>query len=194
MFAGSGNWEPVGGEIYKTTDSGETWYAVSPQFTNAISFAFDPSSPSIGYAGTRVRGVYKTTDGGDTWLAANAGLPASAYYASLVMHPQRSEEIYAATEAGLYVSYDAAGSWHALWEGVAAKSVLLDPRDPARVYLGTTDGLFVSDDGGVRWYSMEPCGSDTSTNRLAVDPSVLGVLWAATNDGLWRCSMGDRDP
>lgn len=192
MFAGSGNWEAVGGEIYKTNDSGETWVPVSPMFTNALTFAFDPMSPMVVYAGTQFRGVYKSIDGGNSWYPNNNGLPITVTngangITSLVIHPEDSQWLYAATSGGVYVSYDGGGHWSALFGNIDANAVLFHPDDPTTMYLGANGRIFVSDNAGLNWFQLGQCGIDVEVNRLAVNPFDHNKLWVATNNGLWQC-------
>jgi photosystem II stability/assembly factor-like uncharacterized protein len=58
-----------GGEMFKTTDAGLTWTALSKRrsvFINSITV--DPLSPNIVYAGTH-SGFWKSFNGGTTWSA-----------------------------------------------------------------------------------------------------------------------------
>jgi photosystem II stability/assembly factor-like uncharacterized protein len=193
LFAGSGNWEPNGGQIFKTSNSGQTWHSVSPMYTNALTFAFDPELPNVIYAGTQLRGVWKSIDGGETWYAANNGLPTAtaggADYYSVIPHPQNSQQLYAASEAGIYISYDRAGNWIPLWEGVNVHYLQFHPVDPDVIYLATDIGVYISYNNGINWSSVGSCGSKVQINRFVFDPTDHSVLWAATSDGLWKCDI-----
>jgi photosystem II stability/assembly factor-like uncharacterized protein len=192
MLAGSGNFEPIGGEIFKTTNGGQSWYIVSPMFTNAVTFAFDPVSPSIVYAGTKLSGVRKSMDAGNTWYIANTGLPTGTGEVRdthVILHPDSSQKVYAATSSGVYMSVDEAENWQGLWEGVDANFLLFDPQNPSTVYLGADDGIYVSYDTGVSWFPVGQCGAGTSVTRLAFDPYDTNVIWAGTTNGLWQCIL-----
>lgn len=192
MLAGSGNWEPVGGEIFKTVNGGQNWYLVSSMFTNALTFAFDPISPTVVYAGTKLNGVRKSVNAGDSWFAANNGLPTGATGAHeihVVLHPDSPQRVYAATSLGVYVSEDSAENWQALWEGVDANFLLFDPHISSTIYLGASDGIFASYDTGLSWSPLGQCGAGVSVKRLAPDPYNTNVIWAATDSGLWQCIL-----
>ncbi|MBX3058166.1 MAG: hypothetical protein KF770_17015 [Anaerolineae bacterium] len=192
LFAGSGNWEPNGGHIFKTFDGGETWYSVSPTYTNALTFAFDPEMPNIIYAGTQLRGVRKSIDGGETWYAANNGLPTATTggedYRAVIVHPQDSQQIFATSDAGIYVSYDRAETWLPLWEGIDANALMFHPSITGTLYMGASNGIYVSHNDGISWSRLAPCGNTVQVNRLIFDPNDFTVLWAATSNGLWRCN------
>lgn len=192
MFAGSGNWESNGGEIYKTDNAGETWYPVSPMYTNALTFAFDPISPTVVYAGTQLRGIYKSVDGGATWNTANTGLPMidpidADYIASFVLYPENPLWLYVATSVGVFVSYDGAESWQPLFENIDANVLLFNINDFSTLYLGTNDGIYVSHNTGLSWVRLGQCGQGVDVNHLVFKPSNSSRLWAATNNGLWQC-------
>lgn len=192
MLAGSGNWEPNGGEIFKTVNGGQDWFLVSPMFTNALTFAFDPVAPTIVYAGTQYAGVQKSTDTGYSWFAANNGLPigtTGAHDIHVAVQPDLPQRVYAATSLGVYLSEDQAENWQALWEGVDANFLLFDHYTSERIYLGTNDGIFVSYDTGLRWFRLGQCGIGASVKRLVSDPYNDNAIWAATSNGLWRCIL-----
>lgn len=187
MLVGSGNWEITGGEIFKTINSGQTWYTVSPSLTNALSFAFDPVSSTTIYAGTRYGGVKKSVDHGESWISINGGLPDDAddIY-SLKFHPAYSEKLYAATSFGLYFRDTRTEYWQLIWEGDANDIVFLGD---STIYLGTGSGVSVSGNSGQTWQLLGQCGNGGVVNRLALDPFNSDILWVATNDGLWQCEL-----
>ncbi len=190
IFAGSGNWEPVGGEIFKTIDGGEQWFPVSAMFTNALTFVFDPISSDVIYAGTRYAGVQKSTDTGSSWFPVNSGMPIGSTGAhdiySLVLNPNNHQQIFVATSRGVYASENGANTWESLWEGVDANSIVFHPTHSSDIYLGAETGLFVSYNYGLTWY---PSGVTHPIDKLAFDPFDHNKLWIATRNGIWRCML-----
>ncbi len=55
--------------------------------------------------------VYKTTDGGKTWQLITNGLPEEAYVFAVREDPRNLNLLYAGTERGLFISFDAGQSW-----------------------------------------------------------------------------------
>lgn len=193
MFAGSGNWEFSGGEIYKTQDAGQLWYTVSPQYTNALTFAFAPSDEETLLAGTQLAGIMKSTDGGESWVFANDGLPTGVTGAknisSLVFHSKKHRWVYAASSLGVFVSYDLADEWKPLWSGITANALIIDSQNEGNIYAGTNKGIFVSYDDGLNWSQLGQCGVGKVISQLAVDPTNSNIIWVGTNDGIWRCTL-----
>jgi len=58
--------------------------------------------------------VYMTTDGGRTWARIDAGLPAGAFVHAVREDSVRRELLYAATETGVFVSFDTGARWQPL--------------------------------------------------------------------------------
>src|SRR6266567_1909322 len=96
----------TGGGVWKTTDGGLTWRAVSDKQLKTSSvgaLAISPSNPDVVYAGmgeTELRGniiqgdgVYKTADAGKTWTSM--GLEKTAAIARLRVHPSNPDVLYA---------------------------------------------------------------------------------------------------
>lgn len=193
MFAGSGTWEPYGGAIYKSINGGDTWYAVSPDFTNALTFAFHPISPTVIYAGA-IAGVWRSQDSGETWTSVNSGFDDEVDYASsLLIHPEQTEWLYVATSQGIYVSYNNADSWQQLWEEWDTNTLHFHPDNPNILYAGTENGIYISHNTGESWSQLGSCGTNMPINILVIDPAETRTLWAGTGDrisdgyGLWRC-------
>lgn len=193
MFAGSANWEPVGGQIFKTNNSGQTWFPVSGMFTNALTFAFDPLLPHLIYAGTQYQGILKSTDGGDNWAFVNNGLPMSLAsgadnITAIVFHPSNHEQIYLATSLGVYVTYDGAGNWQPLWQEGEAHDLVFDLNNPSTLYLGVENNILISHNEGKNWLPLDSCGIGVSNQLLITTPQQPHLFWVATNNGLWKCS------
>jgi len=113
VYAGSAT-----GDIYKSTDGGQTWSSVRTGIADASgtpalveSLAVDPTVSTTVYAGTFGAGVLKSVDGGQTWAALNTGL-STLRILRLTIDPANPSTIYAATlGAGVFKSTDAAQTW-----------------------------------------------------------------------------------
>src|SRR6516225_7020384 len=103
----------VGGGVWKTSDSGNTWANVSDGFfktssVGAIAVAdSDPNTIYVGMGESCVRGnasngdgVYKSTDAGRTWR--NVGLEQTYHIGAVVVHPTNPDIAYVAALGHLW--------------------------------------------------------------------------------------------
>src|SRR5689334_15655051 len=103
----------TGGGLWKTTDGGQTWHAVSDKFFKTSSVgavAVAPSNPDVIYVGmgeTELRGniiqgdgIYKSTDAGKTWT--HVGLEPTQTIARIRVHPTNPDLVYVAALGNPY--------------------------------------------------------------------------------------------
>ena len=152
LYATSGSY--VGslfiGGVFKSTDGGESWRAVTDLAASPHALigplAIDPQTPATLYVGTRADGVFRSTDGGESWSAISAGLP-NLPVTALAIDPQTPTILYAGTErGGVFKSTDGGESWSAFTTGLTnllVNSVVVDPQRPTTLYAGTQGGVFV---------------------------------------------------
>ncbi|MDH4984826.1 exo-alpha-sialidase [Aminobacter anthyllidis] len=110
----------------KSTDSGKSWAKIAPGVDGPVDFhqlAVSPSNPDVLYG---AYGAIQTSrDGGKTWAIAG---DAPAKLIDLAVSPSNPDVVYAATEDGLMVSRDGAGSWQQpILAGVPVTTVELPP-------------------------------------------------------------------
>src|SRR3954453_22148304 len=152
----------TGGGLWKTTDGGVTWRAVSDKFFTSSSVgavAVSESNPDIVYVGmgeTELRGniiqgdgVYKSVDGGKTFT--HVGLEKTLAISRIRIHPTNADIVYAAA--------------------------LGDPYGP-----NPERGVFKSTDGGQTWTRSLFRDEKTGAVDLAMDVAHPEVLYA----GLWE--------
>lgn len=151
------------GGIWKSTDGGATWAAISDfEASLAIgAIAIDPTNPQIVYVGTGEQtnsvgsyygaGILKSTDGGATWTqlgqATFVGPFGSTFFpgggariSSLAINPSNPQIILAGvqintglTDAGVYCSNDGGVNWTQVLSGALGSEVLYDPTPPGNI-------------------------------------------------------------
>jgi photosystem II stability/assembly factor-like uncharacterized protein len=152
----------VGGGVWKTENSGRTWYPISDEgipIGSIGAIAVAPSNANIVYVGTGepdIRsqhsygiGMYKSTDAGKTWI--HIGLEATRQIGRVVVDPSDPNRVY-----------------------VAALGHVYDP-NPER-------GVFRSTDGGATWKKVlfhQKMPNDVGAIELAIDPKNPRVLYAS---------------
>lgn len=195
MYAGG-----VAGGVWKTTDGAGSWAPLDDLLPNMAitTLAMDPRNPDALYAGTgenfngdgvRGAGIFKTEDAGKTWrrLAQTASSP-FYYVAKIVVSPNDSSRVYAATYGGVWRSLDGGASWTRELNRTAPETGCQDLAirgDQASDFLFAACGLnrqatiFRNTDAGGegRWMPVftEPNMDRTS---LALAPSNQSIVYA----------------
>lgn len=208
----------VAGGIFKSVDGGAGWAATDDMMMNlAVStLVMDPTDPDVIYAGTgegfgggspfvRGLGIFKTTDGGATWnqLAGTVNVvPAEAFYYvnKIVISPNDSNRLYAATRTGVWKSTDGGENWVVV---LSNPTYLATPPTTNGCNVGCTDiairtdsnpdvlfaafgsnqkdGLFRSLDGGNSWAEYTT-GAYQGRMTIAIAPSNNDVIYIAMAD------------
>lgn len=130
--------------------------------------------------GTAGWGVWHSPDAGASWTRHRAPFPLNTRIQALVAHPTRPHTLYAAGDAGLFVTDDGG----AAWEPIGARgdlptiwSLAIDPSNPDTLFAGTRPaGVYRSHDGGRSWTRLNvPIAPECAigvpfVTALAVDP------------------------
>jgi photosystem II stability/assembly factor-like uncharacterized protein len=148
----------VGGGVFKTTDSGETWHSIwDNEPTGSIgAIAVAPSNPNIIYVGSGEGlarpdlstgdGVYKSTDAGKTWT--HLGLRDTQQIGEVAVDPTNPDIVFIAAEGhpygvnderGLYKSTDGGATFKRVLfinNQTGASEVRIDPQHPNIVFAG----------------------------------------------------------
>src|SRR5437870_979832 len=148
----------TGGGLWKTTDGGTTWRAVTDDHVHSSSVgavAVAPSNPDVVYIGTgeadirgniiQGDGAYRSTDGGKTWT--HIGLTETQVIAKIRVHPTNPDLVYVAAfghhaapnaERGVYRSKDGGKTWDRILfrdDKTGANELIIDPNNPQVVYV-----------------------------------------------------------
>lgn len=113
------------GLVHVTRNGGATWTNVTPKEMPEFGRVsqIDASKFAAGTAYISVRRpllddlapyIFKTTDFGRTWTRIVDGIRADAYVHAVREDPTRRGLLYAATQHGVYLSYDDGGTWQSL--------------------------------------------------------------------------------
>jgi ligand-binding sensor domain-containing protein len=168
--------------------SSGTWQSGGLQHQHIRALTVDPNNPQNIYAGDAQNGVFTSTDGGLHWSQHSTGLPAATAIHALAFDDP-GKKLYAASDAGVYVTATAALRWSAV-PGLPADgytTIAFDLKATQTLYVGTAHhGVLTSTNSGVSWSAAQaglPAG--VAINSLAFDPDVH-QLWAATGMGVFR--------
>ncbi len=120
LWAGSDD-----GLVHISMDGGKKWTPITPaglpDRTMISMIELSPHDKATAFmAGTRYKlddpepYLYKTTDYGKTWSRIDSGIRMGDYTRAIREDPRRKGLLYCGTETGVYVSFDAGGSWQSL--------------------------------------------------------------------------------
>ncbi len=112
------------GLVHLSRDGGETWNDVSPPhkseaMINSIEISpHDPGTVHVAVAGYKLNDfrpyIYMTSDYGKKWKRIDDSLPEDTFVRVVREDPDRKGLLFAGTESGMFVSFDAGGDWQAL--------------------------------------------------------------------------------
>jgi len=163
------------GEVYKSTDAGQSWTRVWEGNNLARYIWVDPRNSNRLYVSTGIFdrnaadsdlsagigggvGVLRSDDGGQTWTELNEAYGLNGrYIPSLFMHPDNPDILIAATsylsaEHGVWATYDGGDSWQKVMaSGRSVEGVEIATSDPAVWYAAGEDIFWRSDDAGQTW-------------------------------------------
>ena len=188
--------------VFKSTDSGGSWFRANIGLTNldVRALAIDPSHSAILYAGAYATTgssccvLFKSTDSGATWVRASTGLPYSTVE-SIAIDPATPSTLFAGTGIlGVYKSTNSGGTWAEANTGLPGRmvsSLAIDPVTPATLYVGMDfRGIFKSTDSGGSWAEansgLPDFGVGLSGPALAINPTTPTTLYAGTDRGVFK--------
>ncbi len=217
IYASTGRWEWVAGDIAKSEDGGQSWKVIGNPASGlpdsqVYALEIDTSSPvdnRILYAASYRHGVYKSFDGGESWLQINDGLGENGnlLVSSLVIDPTNPNIIYVGVDmeetwlgtitekqhGGLYRTTDGGQTWNQLDDDIPnVLSVAISPHDPNIIFISARgywdDFLQKEYLGGV--YRSTDGGATWS--HVFEDPFVRVVSVDPRTPGLVYAGTGDN--
>jgi photosystem II stability/assembly factor-like uncharacterized protein len=122
------------GLVWRTRDEGARWENVTPPTLTGWSkvAGVEPSHHDRETAYLAIDRhrlddfapyVFRTRDGGKTWSLVANGLPHGSFVNGIAEDPERRGLLFAATERGVYVSFDDGDHWRPLQTGLPVTSV-----------------------------------------------------------------------
>jgi photosystem II stability/assembly factor-like uncharacterized protein len=150
------------GNLQVTTNGGGAWVNVAANMPGVAHDSpvstIEPShfDSAIAYAGIDRHMfddmqpyVFRTADGGKTWHRITSGLPAGAVVWVVREDPRNKSLLYAGTETGLFVSFDAGDRWGRFGlknlPNVAVRDIVIQPTENDILIATHGRGLWVLD-------------------------------------------------
>lgn len=155
--------------VWKSTDKGDSWQAVSADLTAGINqyfysvttIAVSNLDPSVVLAGTGDGKVHVSTNDGQTWQNISAGLP-NRWITKVAFDPFNAQTIYA-TLSGfrwdeplphVFKSTNLGSTWTDISGNLPefpVNDIALDPDIPGRIIVALDAGVYGTGDGGQTW-------------------------------------------
>ena len=180
------------------------WQFIGPENVGGrvVDIEFNPSNPSIVYAGFATGGVFKSTDTGNSWFPIFDSL-AVLTVGDIAIDPQNSDVIYVGTgEAngghnnfpggGVFKSTNAGLTWQflGLEQTTSIGRVLVHPTNSNFVYLAAVGsyfapnperGVYKSTDAGATWNKSLFLNDSTGAIDIIMDPNnpnrMMAAMW-----------------
>jgi len=188
--------------IYKTTNKGDTWVAISPQLLTTENFRFmavAPSNPNTIYA-TTFNKIYSTTDGGINW-SSNTPSPIittpSLKISNIIVYPNNSQNIiitmsgYTA-DSKVFFSSDGGATWvnySGSLPNVPVNCIVYKQGSNEELYIGTDIGVFYTDGTMNTWIPYQTGLPNVVVTDLEIS-YYDNKLWAGTfGRGLWNTNL-----
>ncbi|MEA2600130.1 MAG: hypothetical protein QOF89_1122 [Acidobacteriota bacterium] len=185
--------------VYRSTDRGESWKAVSPALpVGGVSrLAVGEGSPARLFA-TNFSSLLTSADGGDSWRDVSDRLPVSCYLGFAIdrYDPQTAYVLTCWDElhGPLYRTRDGGASWTAVSGNLPQQLfptslVLIQPNPSYRaLVLASDDGVFTSTDDGATWHGMSDGLPLASITELAYSDNGARLLAATFGRGVYELS------
>ncbi len=185
--------------LFKSTDGGSTWDTIWAQQTNRVAIA--SSATSVVYAAGHF-GLAISPDSGASWETRQDGVVIGGYVTGdLVVSSQSPLDAWLASQAGIYRTEDAGGSWYPSNQGISAwgvSNVAVSDRAPGLIFANCVMGLLRKTQD-TDWQLLGASGTTIELNPkwIALDPTDDAAIYAWTgstlirsldlgNDGTWE--------
>jgi len=186
------------GGVWKTTDNGTSWVALTDTLSALASgtVTIDPTNPNAVYFGTGENtanidryegdGVFRSTDGGTTWK--NIGLNSVGAISKIHVRADAPRTIYVAAAqggGGFYRSTDHGENWSRLVSGTIFDMVV-NPSNQQQIYIASSNSIRRSDNGGESFVAAQTGITTSGGLRISVavapsDPSIVYALVARSS-------------
>jgi photosystem II stability/assembly factor-like uncharacterized protein len=184
--------------LYRSEDTGKTWYAVSDEGLVINSIVLHPQRPNRIILGVEGDGVYVSYDAGKTFARSSHGLH-NLRIATMAADPFQRNRVYAAVvfggqASGIYRSDDAGKTWERASKTplpeVLSLTIAAEKDADVKLIAGTEKGFYWSNDGQ-EWTQAEP-----SSFPIRVDKVVRfnrSRSFAATAEGVFTTRDGGKN-
>jgi PKD repeat protein len=186
-------------EIYKSTNSGSTWTAITSNLLGGALYevlAIAASDPNVIYGGSPSK-IVKTTNGGTSWTSITTGLPiASAEITSIAVSNTDANKIWVsfsgyASTAKIYFSSNGGTTWTNLSSGlpnIPVNTIEYQNNSDDAIYVGTDVGVYYKSNS-VAWTSYMTNLPNVKVYDLDIHYGTGKIRAATFGRGLWQSDL-----
>ena len=193
----SGTYYVARQRLYKSTNNGANWTAVSGNIngSSAVSeLAVSKSNPLVMLASSGSK-VFYSTDSGVNWTNISTGLP-NKTVSSIYIHPDDEQSFivsfYGLGGSKIYTTNNSGGSWRSIngdLPDTPVNDVLIYTEDVShpKTYFAATDiGVFLTQDDGVSWVELADGIPNTLVMHLDYSPQTHTLIAATHGRGVYE--------
>lgn len=189
------------GNVQVTTDGGKTWTNTTPNIKGAPANAWIPQVTASRYnageafvvlnnyrLGDNSAHLYVTRNYGKTWERLIDDTKVWGYVLCFVQDPVEPKLMFAGTEFGLYVSFDAGKIWNKWVNGyptVSTYDLAIHPREHDLIIATFGRAVWVLDDIRPLREVAKTSGSAINSKVLAIEPPVAVMASTKNNPGYY---------
>jgi photosystem II stability/assembly factor-like uncharacterized protein len=193
-----------GNFVFKSTNRGDAWTAISPELTTEkvgtlTTIAESPMDASVLYAGTDDGNVWSTRDG-KNWKNITAkvpGMPGKRWVSRLVASRYDAKTVYLALDGHrsddlttyLFKSTDYGENWKPLKGDLPASTpvrvIREDVKNPHLLFAGTETAAYASIDDGAHWVRLMNKMPTVPVADLIVHPRDGDLIAATHGRSFW---------
>jgi len=179
--------------VYRSLDRGASWAAVTaPKVAKPAAKKPAARKPVAkkGVAKPAAKPVAKTAEVKPVVPAAKQVAAITEKINSLAPTNDGKNGMFAATEAGLYRTYDIAQGWERLDYGTNfdahTTTVAVAPQEPSRILVGTTkSGVLISRDAGLTWKQDEGVPATAPVSHIEINPERSAHIYVGTKQTVY---------
>ena len=195
--------------VWKSTQSGDNWMAVSGDLTNGGSWGYNTlttlavSSLNENYvlAGSDDGNVHISKDAGMSWTSISAGLP-DRWITRVAFDPIDEETIYV-TVSGfrweealphVYKSTNLGENWIDIsgdLPEIPVNAIVIHPQNNDKIIVGTDAGTYITHNGGANWESMTGNMPQTPVTALKINPNTKWLYVATYGNSIYKVDLND---
>ncbi len=199
--------------LYRTTDRGESWTAISgdltaSQYGKISAIAVAPSASGTVYVGSSDGKVHVTTNAGsgNTFTDITRSPLPGRYVSDLAVDPQNDQVAYVTfsgfnsntpgSPGHVFKTTDRGATWSDISGNLPDIPVSTIVLDGGTLYVGTDTGVYVSENGGATWSAFNDGLPLVAVVDLALfDHGGNKILFAATHGrSVWKIALSSSPP